>query len=115
MASTNTTRPTSDMTYLANRPSRRNPILPLPSFIQALVRHPLMGARICVIGRGPCRRKSAAFQPSPILAQIEGAGRPSASMVSPDCGQNAAVGGEGKQSAVEKLPQDLVHRLAVLL
>src|SRR5437764_13563380 len=106
MASTNTTRPTSDMTYLANRPSRRDPILPLPSFIQTLVRHPIMVRASRVIGRGGCRRKSAAFQPSLILAQIEGPARPSASMVSPDCGQNAAVGDGVGQSAVEKLPQN---------
>src|SRR6476620_11659235 len=38
-ASTNTTRPTSDTTYLANRPPRRNQILSFP-IIQTLVRPP---------------------------------------------------------------------------
>src|SRR5437016_5268003 len=37
-ASTNTTRPTSDITYLANRPSRRNQILSLTAIIQTLRR-----------------------------------------------------------------------------
>src|ERR1700744_3737356 len=37
IASTNTTRPTSEPTYLANRPSRRNQILSLTATIQILV------------------------------------------------------------------------------
>src|SRR5205823_13865067 len=45
MANTNTTRPTSATTYLANRPSRRNPALSLTSFIRTLVRRSL---RACI-------------------------------------------------------------------
>src|ERR1700759_2933614 len=42
-ASTNTTRPTSAITYLANRPSRRNQILSLTAIIQIL--HGRLGPR----------------------------------------------------------------------
>src|SRR5882757_2467604 len=132
------------MTYLANRPSRRNPILSLTPFIQTLVRHPWVRAS-AVIGRGPPPRPGGGIQPGPVLAQFAGSGRASASMVSPDCGQIAAQftpswpgssrpstsslaaadqvvdardkpgHDELRKSAVEQLPQNLVHRLAVLL
>src|SRR5277367_3087164 len=68
-ASTNTTSPTSETTYLANRPSRRNQILSLTPIIQTLGR---------IRNELPRRRR---FRPPPVqmaipagtcLAQFEG-------------------------------------------
>src|SRR4029077_17955351 len=105
-ASTNTTSPTSATTYLANRPSRRNQTLSLTSFIQTLVRpfssktgyaHPLSRRGNIPCWEGP--------RSGPILARNEGGGCGVAHMVSRVFGQ----------SAVEQLPQHVVHWLTVRL
>src|SRR5277367_101846 len=57
-ASTNTTSPTSETTYLANRPSRRNQILSLTPIIQTLGR---------IRNELPRRRR---FRPPPVQMAI---------------------------------------------
>src|SRR5258708_26411262 len=87
-ASTNTTRPTSEITYLANRPSRRNQILSLTPIIRTLVRATSSGVRIRTGGapNGGWPRSSAAN-----LAQFGPADCESPHVVSPDYGQLGRV------------------------
>src|SRR5215468_2199293 len=97
------------MTYLANRPPRRNQLLSLTPFIKTLGR----GARPARIG-GKFVREAArplACGTCRILAQIDGVSRVLPGMVSPDCRQFGPIPGD---SAVEKLPQHVVHGLAFL-
>src|SRR6266702_3645433 len=87
-ASTNTTRPTSETTYLANRPSRRNQILSLTPIILPLgrIRNELPRRRRF----GPQPRQYGHPGPN-VLAQIEGYRRGCAGVVSADPPQFGAI------------------------
>src|ERR1700737_2057953 len=73
-ASTNTTRPTNEMTYLANRPSRRNQILSLTPIIQTLGKQRLQAAAAFM-----------AVSARACLAQFEGVGPEVCRPGSPRC------------------------------
>src|ERR1700724_1865547 len=90
-ASTNTTRPTSETTYLANRPSRRNQILSLTPIIQTLGRiYATNGCGRAVSGVG---RVNMVIPAGACLAQFEGYRRASAGVVSADPPQYGAISG----------------------
>src|SRR5205807_9097772 len=80
-ASTNTTRPTSETTYLANRPSRRNQILSLTPIILPLGRIRNKSPRQRRFGRQP---REYGHPGRKVLAQIEGYRRGCAGVVSAD-------------------------------